>query len=61
MAEELGGIGLPPAPVPDTPESRGEIPKSTVSASRRVRARLARRMTAQRSAISPVLEPLVAV
>ena len=61
MAEELGGIGLPPAPVPDTPESRGEIPKSTVSASRRARARLARRMTAQRSAISPVLEPLVAV
>ena len=61
MAEELGGIGLPPAPVPETVESRGEIPKSTVSASRRVRARLARRMTAQRSAISPVLEPLVAV
>ena len=55
MAEELGGIGLPPAPVPETVESRGEIPKSTVSASRRVRARLARRMTAQRSAISPVL------
>ena len=61
MAEELGGIGLPPAPVPETVESRGEIPKSTVSASRRVLARLARRMTAQRSAISPVLEPLVAV
>lgn len=35
-------------------------PKST-SASRRVRARLARRMTAQRGAVSPVLEPLVAV
>ncbi|WP_102141108.1 RelA/SpoT family protein [Mycobacterium hubeiense] len=31
------------------------------SASRRVRARLARRMTAQRSAVNPVLEPLVAV
>jgi hypothetical protein len=30
MAEELGGIGLPPAPVPETVESRGEIPKSTV-------------------------------
>jgi guanosine-3',5'-bis(diphosphate) 3'-pyrophosphohydrolase len=35
--------------------------KSTTSASRRVRARLARRMTAQRGAMNPVLEPLVAV
>lgn len=35
--------------------------KGTVSASRRVRARLARRMTAQRSLVNPVLEPLVAV
>ena len=61
MAEELGAIGLPPVPVAETPEPREEIPKSTVSASRRVRARLARRITAQRSAISPVLEPLVAV
>ncbi len=32
-----------------------------ISASRRVRARLARRMTAQRSPVNPVLEPLVAV
>ena len=38
-----------------------EIPKVSTSASRRVRARLARRMTAQRSAVNPVLEPLVAV
>ncbi len=38
-----------------------EIPKTSTSASRRVRARLARRMTAQRSAVNPVLEPLVAV
>jgi GTP pyrophosphokinase len=42
-----------------------EIPKidpaKPPSASRRVRARLARRMTAQRSAVNPVLEPLVAV
>ena len=38
-----------------------EIPKASTSASRRVRARLARRMTAQRSAVNPVLEPLVAV
>jgi len=35
--------------------------KASSSASRRVRARLARRMTAQRSTMSPVLEPLVAV
>ncbi len=38
-----------------------ETPKVSTSASRRVRARLARRMTSQRSAVSPVLEPLVAV
>nr|WP_246244585.1 RelA/SpoT family protein [Mycolicibacterium murale] len=42
-------------------EPRTETPKTTSSASRRVRARLARRMTAQRSAVNPVLEPLVAV
>jgi GTP diphosphokinase / guanosine-3',5'-bis(diphosphate) 3'-diphosphatase len=35
--------------------------KTSSSASRRVRARLARRMTAQRGAVSSVLEPLVAV
>ncbi|MGW0158523.1 RelA/SpoT family protein [Mycobacterium sp. NPDC003323] len=34
---------------------------SKISASRRVRARLARRMTSQRSLVNPVLEPLVAV
>ena len=38
-----------------------EVPKPSTSASRRVRARLARRMTSQRSAVNPVLEPLVAV
>ena len=38
-----------------------EPSKASTSASRRVRARLARRMTAQRSAVNPVLEPLVAV
>src|SRR3954469_23664354 len=47
-----------PVVVPDTP---ADTPKTTTSASRRVRARLARRMTAQRSTINPVLEPLVAV
>lgn len=43
-------------------QSGPEAPKTTTaSASRRVRARLARRMTAQRGAVNPVLEPLVAV
>src|ERR1700712_4250595 len=47
-----------PVVVPDAPT---ETPKTTSNASRRVRARLARRMTAQRGAVNPVLEPLVAV
>ena len=61
MADEPGGAGISPLPVAEMPDVRAEPAKSTISASRRVRARLARRMTAQRSAISPVLEPLVAV
>jgi guanosine-3',5'-bis(diphosphate) 3'-pyrophosphohydrolase len=45
-----------PVPAADTP------PSSTASASRRVRARLARRITAQRgTVVKPVLEPLVAL
>ncbi|HET7743005.1 MAG TPA: GTP pyrophosphokinase, partial [Mycobacterium sp.] len=46
-----------------TPEAQAvpETTKTTSSASRRVRARLARRMTSQRSTVNPVLEPLVAV
>jgi GTP pyrophosphokinase len=48
----------PPEPAPGVSL---EAAKGTVSASRRVRARLARRMTAQRSLVNPVLEPLVAV
>ncbi|AQA05764.1 GTP pyrophosphokinase [Mycobacterium sp. MS1601] len=55
VAEPAAGQTVPPV------EPRAETPKATSSASRRVRARLARRMTAQRSAINPVLEPLVAV
>ena len=51
MAEESG----PPLPVAELPELRSEPSKSTISASRRVRARIARRMTAQRSAINPCL------
>ena len=72
MAEDPGtgqAVQSPPADgsdatpglgsVPDAPAV--EVPKSSTSASRRVRARLARRMTAQRSTVNPVLEPLVAV
>jgi guanosine-3',5'-bis(diphosphate) 3'-pyrophosphohydrolase len=63
MADDPGtgqAVELPPAA--QLPETQPlEIPKTSTSASRRVRARLARRMTAQRSAVNPVLEPLVAV
>jgi GTP pyrophosphokinase len=66
MADEPGGVreipmATQPVPVAEMPEPRPETSKNTSSASRRVRARLARRMTAQRSTISPVLEPLIAV
>lgn len=53
-------VAAPGQTVPSA-EARVETPKTSSSASRRVRARLARRMTAQRSALNPVLEPLVAV
>src|SRR5215208_5299991 len=63
MADEPGtrqAVQAPPgAQIPETQPL--EIPKTSTSASRRVRARLARRMTSQRSAVNPVLEPLVAV
>jgi guanosine-3',5'-bis(diphosphate) 3'-pyrophosphohydrolase len=63
MADDPGAgqavESLPAAQIPETQPL--EIPKISTSASRRVRARLARRMTAQRSAVNPVLEPLVAV
>ncbi|WP_067972749.1 RelA/SpoT family protein [Mycolicibacter icosiumassiliensis] len=45
----------------DSPAERTDLLKVPTSASRRVRARIARRITAQRGALSPVLEPLVAV
>ena len=60
MAEDPGlgqAVQSPPA-APDQPPADG---KQSTSASRRVRARLARRMTSQRSTVNPVLEPLVAV
>lgn len=59
MADDNGAVTAVPAPAPDT--APAETPKTTSSASRRVRARLARRMTSQRGTVNPVLEPLVAV
>ena len=59
--------GQPPAaadPSPAAtvdPEAQTETIKVPTSASRRVRARIARRMTAQRGGLNPVLEPLVAM
>ena len=68
MADDKGTAIQPPTEplqlADHRPPSRGEPGiglKAPSSASRRVRARLARRMTAQRSTLSPVLEPLVAV
>ena len=63
MAEDPGtGQAVQSPPGAQLPETQPlEIPKASTSASRRVRARLARRMTAQRSTVNPVLEPLVAV
>ncbi len=46
-------------PATSAPEATDKSKPS--SASRRVRARLARRMTSQRGSVNPVLEPLVAV
>ncbi|MGV0992736.1 MAG: RelA/SpoT family protein [Mycobacterium sp.] len=62
MAEQPGGPAQP-LQFAETPSAdpRPETPKTSSSASRRVRARLARRMTSQRSTLNPVLEPLVAV
>ncbi len=62
--EQERGVAVEADPA-EVPAAEPEPPKSgvakTTSASRRVRARLARRMTAQRGAINSVLEPLVAV
>lgn len=59
MAEDQALTQPMPVVTPDALPA--EPPKTSSSASRRVRARLARRMTAQRSTVNPVLEPLVAV
>jgi GTP pyrophosphokinase len=58
MADDSGSgqvVASPPTGEITSPDT------SKISASRRVRARLARRMTSQRSLVNPVLEPLVAV
>ncbi|MGK2870593.1 MAG: RelA/SpoT family protein, partial [Mycobacterium sp.] len=58
MADDSGSgqvVASPPTGESVAPDT------SKISASRRVRARLARRMTSQRSLVNPVLEPLVAV
>ena len=66
LADDKGTAVQPPteplqvADITAAPEPAISL-KTSSSASRRVRARLARRMTAQRGAVSPVLEPLVAV
>ena len=60
MADDQALTQTQPMPV-ITPDAVAPEAKSSSSASRRVRARLARRMTSQRSAVNPVLEPLVAV
>lgn len=65
MAEEQQTVAAAensPVAVPPAEQPPAQTPgRPSTSASRRVRARLARRMTAQRSTINPVLEPLVAV
>src|SRR3979409_1562718 len=64
MAEDPGtgqAVEAPPAGAQIPEPQPLAIPKTSTSASRRVRARLARRMTAQRSAVNPVLEPMVPV
>ena len=61
MADDQALTQTQPMPIVTADALPADPPKSTSSASRRVRARLARRMTAQRSTVNPVLEPLVAV
>ncbi len=63
MADEqqtVAAVESSPTAVPPA-ELAPEAARTSSSASRRVRARLARRMTSQRGTVNPVLEPLVAV
>ncbi|SIR87351.1 RelA/SpoT family protein [Williamsia sterculiae] len=59
-APEAGGEPAAVAPT-DTQPDGTRTPVGSSSTSRRVRARIARRMTATRNPIRPVLEPLVAL
>ena len=65
MADEQGTVApastVPAEALPTDAPDQARTAAATTSASRRVRARLARRMTSQRGALNPVLEPLVAV
>ena len=61
MADDSTVTGTQPVPVAEVPTADPRPEKPATSASRRVRARIARRMTSQRGAVNPVLEPLVAV
>src|SRR5215207_11761678 len=65
MADEQGtGQAVQSPPLDEAGPETAPMPAPDIaktSTSRRVRARLARRMTAQRSAVNPVLEPLVAI
>jgi guanosine-3',5'-bis(diphosphate) 3'-pyrophosphohydrolase len=61
VADDQALTQTQPMPIVTPDALPADPPKSTSSASRRVRARLARRMTSQRSTVNPVLEPLVAV
>lgn len=60
-AEGAQPVALSEVTWPESPSDRTDVLKVSSSASRRVRARIARRITAQRGSLSPVLEPLVAV
>ena len=62
-AESVEAPDVPsPSPSPHPPTPPHSAPPPKVSATKRVRARLARRMTPQRAgAIDPVLEPLASV
>ena len=61
VADDQALTQTQPMPIVTSDALPADPPKSSSSASRRVRARLARRMTSQRSTVNPVLEPLVAV
>lgn len=60
-AQPPAGVGVQSPETQPMELPKADPSKASTSASRRVRARLARRMTSQRSTVNPVLEPLVAL